>query len=121
MARITRDAQRNLFIGSKHTGLSLRRRRESAHNPGSMSFLDALKERIPILDGAMGTRLRELGYEGTSTDFANLHCPDLVREAHREYREAGADVVETNTFSANAFRLHVAGSIHSARDINLAG
>ena len=86
-----------------------------------MSFLDALNERILILDGAMGTRLRELGYEGASTDFANLHCPDLVREAHREYREAGADVVETNTFSANAFRLHVAGSMHSARDINLAG
>src|SRR5436190_12447032 len=101
MARIASDAQRNLFIGPKHTGLSLRRERESAHNPGSMSFLDALKERILILDGAMGTRLRELGHEGASTDFANLHCPDLVREAHRESRDAGAHVVETNNFSAN--------------------
>ncbi|MGI8924280.1 MAG: bifunctional homocysteine S-methyltransferase/methylenetetrahydrofolate reductase [Fimbriimonadales bacterium] len=86
-----------------------------------MGFIETLKARILILDGAMGTRLRELGYDGPLQDLANLHAPDLVRQTHREYREAGADILETNTFSANSFRLRAAGSEADAREINLVG
>ena len=75
-----------------------------------------LEERIVILDGAMGTmiqrhRLDELGYRGPrfrgygrdlkgNNDILTLSRPDIVAAIHREYFEAGADIVETNTFSS---------------------
>ena len=66
--------------------------------------MDALKqafaERILILDGAMGTMLQRHGLSGNNETF-NLSHPDVVREIHRAYIDAGADIIETNTFSAN--------------------
>ena len=66
--------------------------------------MDALKqafaERILILDGAMGTMLQRHGLSGNNETF-NLTHPDVVRDIHRAYIEAGADIIETNTFSAN--------------------
>jgi homocysteine S-methyltransferase len=85
-----------------------------------MDLLQALSERVLILDGAMGTRLRELGYEGSLPDLACIETPDLVRSIHGEYRDAGADALETNTFSANSFRLKAAGKNESAAEINRA-
>ncbi|WP_438938478.1 homocysteine S-methyltransferase family protein [Amycolatopsis orientalis] len=71
-------------------------------------LLDALRARVLVADGAMGTALQahDLGLD----DFAGLEgCneildvtrPDVVRGVHRGYLEAGADLVETNTFGAN--------------------
>ena len=66
--------------------------------------MDALKqafaERILILDGAMGTMLQRHGLSGNNETF-NLSHPDVVRDIHRAYIDAGADIIETNTFSAN--------------------
>ncbi|RYG88335.1 hypothetical protein EON77_00765, partial [bacterium] len=70
-----------------------------------MNLADALTERVLLLDGANGTRLAELGYEHLPYDTACLHAPDLVELVHREYIDAGADAIETNTFSANRFRM----------------
>lgn len=70
-----------------------------------MNLADALAERVLLLDGANGTRLEELGYEHLPYDTACLHAPDLVERVHREYIDAGADAIETNTFSANRFRM----------------
>ena len=59
-----------------------------------------LQSRILILDGAMGTMLQRAGLSGNSESF-NLSEPDKVAGIHRAYIEAGADIIETNSFSAN--------------------
>ena len=60
-----------------------------------------LSGRILILDGAMGTMLQRKGLQGNSESF-NLTAPDTIREIHNEYIEAGADIITTNSFSANS-------------------
>src|SRR5262245_49669365 len=95
-----------------------------------------LHERIAIIDGAMGTRaqqyqLDEAAYRGDrfknwSRDLKGLHdvlCltrPQLVEKIHREYLDAGADIIETNTFNAQAISLADYGLESSAYEINLA-
>lgn len=97
-----------------------------------------LKERILILDGATGTAIQQYGlteedFRGTefarhpvplkgNNDILNLTRPDIIQEIHRSYLEAGADIIETNTFNSNAlsqedyacselvYRLNVAGA-----------
>lgn len=66
-----------------------------------------LGRRSPILgDGAMGTTLQERGLKiGRCPDVMNLEEPGLVGEVHRDYREAGSDYLETNTFGANRLKL----------------
>lgn len=81
-----------------------------------MTIRDSIKERILILDGAMGTMIQ--GYKLTETDFRgnlellqmlnyqgnndmlNLTRPDIIEDIHRRYLKAGADIISTNTFSA---------------------
>ncbi|WP_080794919.1 methionine synthase [Corynebacterium pacaense] len=72
-------------------------------------FLDALREHVLIGDGAMGTQLQAfdldvdedfLGLEGCN-EILNHSRPDVLRQIHRAYFEAGADLVETNTFGCN--------------------
>ena len=70
-------------------------------------------------DGANGTWLSEKGFTKQPYDLANLLAPDLVRQVHAEYLEAGADLIETNTFQANRFRL--AGHDVDIREINFQG
>ncbi|MBA3513268.1 MAG: homocysteine S-methyltransferase family protein, partial [Pyrinomonadaceae bacterium] len=75
------------------------------------SFRDLLQsDRIHVFDGAMGTMLYAKGvYINRCYDELNLSNPDLVREIHAEYLHAGADIIETNTFGATAYRLHQYG------------
>ncbi|GEO40216.1 5-methyltetrahydrofolate--homocysteine methyltransferase [Skermanella aerolata] len=76
-------------------------------------LLDLLKERVLLCDGGMGSRVQmldldvERDYWGMEncTDVLVLSRPDLVREIHRGYYEAGADMVETNTFGASPITL----------------
>ncbi len=65
----------------------------------------------PILaDGAMGTLLVARGIApGENLDALNLERPELVAQAHRDYLRAGAQIVETNTYGANRFKLAAAG------------
>ena len=64
---------------------------------------------VVVFDGGGGTYLYEKGiYINTCFDELNLTNPDLVAEVHREYIAAGADVIETNTFGANRFKLAAA-------------
>lgn len=60
-----------------------------------------LSKRILILDGAMGTMLQRKGQQGNSESF-NLTNPETIGEIHNEYIEAGADIITTNSFSANS-------------------
>ncbi len=70
------------------------------------SFLQAIYERVLVLDGAMGTMLQERGLKpGRPPEEMNLTMPEVVTGVHREYREAGADIIVTNTFGGNRPKL----------------
>ncbi len=92
------------------------------HRPDCTEELGAvMRERILVVDGAMGTAIQrdrpdEAGYRGErfadwesdvqgNNDLLTLTQPDIIRSIHREYLEAGADLIETNTFNANAISL----------------
>ena len=75
-----------------------------------------------LCDGAMGSMLYGLGiFINRCYDELNVIQPEIVREVHREYLQAGAVVIETNTFGANAVRLGQFGMAAKAREFNLAG
>jgi methionine synthase / methylenetetrahydrofolate reductase(NADPH) len=80
-------------------------------------------QKSPVLcDGAMGTLLYAKGiFINRCYDELNLSQPELIRGIHHEYLQAGAEIVETNTFGANSFRLARHSMADRARDINLAG
>jgi len=61
---------------------------------------DLAKERILILDGAMGTMIGELTGKTGNSDELNLTNPELIKDIHRRYLKAGADIITTNTFSS---------------------
>ena len=65
-----------------------------------MSIEEQLSQRILILDGAMGTKIQSLGLTGNNDALCLTH-PDIIANIHRQYIEAGADIISTNTFSAN--------------------
>jgi len=71
-----------------------------------VSLIEALQSPLLLGDGANGTWLSALGFHKQPYDLANAMAPELVIQAHRDYFDAGADFVETNTFSANRFKLH---------------
>lgn len=70
------------------------------------NFLDVLNRKIVLFDGGMGTELYNKGvFINRCFDELNLMNPDLIRDVHLEYKNAGADVLETNSFGANHFKL----------------
>jgi len=86
------------------------------------NFRDSLQHDVILFDGGVGTYLYEKGiYINTCYDELNLTNPDIVMEVHRDYLNAGADVIETNTFGANRFKLAAYGLEPKVREINLAG
>ena len=66
-----------------------------------MSFISEIKDRILVLDGAMGTMIQRKGYYVENNDALNLSNPELISSIHREFIEAGADIITTNSFGAN--------------------
>jgi len=86
------------------------------------AFLEAINERVLVCDGAMGTMLYAEGvFVNRSFDAMNVSDPDVVQRIHGAYREAGADVLETNTFGANRPRLESFGLADELTALNLAG
>lgn len=85
------------------------------YNVESMKITDILNNRILVLDGAMGTmiqrhKLEEADFRGErfknhphplkgNNDLLSITRPDIIQDIHRQYLEAGADIIETNTFS----------------------
>ena len=86
-----------------------------------------LGRRILITDGAMGTQIQARGlgpedfggaeYEGCN-EYLNITRPDVIEDIHREYLEAGADIIQTNTFGATELVLGEYDLAHEARRIN---
>ncbi|HUY80978.1 MAG TPA: bifunctional homocysteine S-methyltransferase/methylenetetrahydrofolate reductase [Acidobacteriaceae bacterium] len=78
--------------------------------------------RTILCDGAMGTTLYARGvFINRCYDELNLSQPDLIRSIHEDYLQAGAELIETNTFGANAFRLLRYGLQDQVFEINRAG
>jgi methionine synthase / methylenetetrahydrofolate reductase(NADPH) len=88
--------------------------------PGGLTAADLLDpERVIVFDGAMGTVLYARGvFINQCYDELNLRNPDLVRSVHRAYVEAGADVLETNSFGANRLKLAQHGLEQHVVEIN---
>jgi 5-methyltetrahydrofolate--homocysteine methyltransferase len=108
----------------------------TSFRPDATEALTAtLRERIMVIDGAMGTAIQrdrpsEEGYRGErfadwpsdlqgNNDLLTLTQPDIIAGIHREYLEAGADILETNTFNANAVSLADYGMQELAHELNL--
>ena len=102
-----------------------------------MNIEARLQERILILDGAMGTKIQSLGLTAESyhqgqfagwpvslvgnNDVLCLTAPDVIKRIHEQYIEAGADIITTNTFSANRISQKEYGCEEQAREMALAG
>lgn len=85
-------------------------------------FLDFLEENIVVFDGGLGTELYSRGvFINKSFDELNLTNPALVTDVHRSYIDAGADVIETNTFAANRIKLRQHGLVEQLAAINEQG
>jgi len=88
----------------------------------AQEFRDRLAHRVLVADGAMGTMLYSRGvFINRCFDELNLSQPDLVRQIHKEYAKAGAEILETNTFGANRARLAAFGMAEKLVAINHAG
>jgi 5-methyltetrahydrofolate--homocysteine methyltransferase len=101
------------------------------------AFINLMRERILVLDGAMGTmiqalKLDEQGYRGArfdawnrevrgNNDLLNLSRPDSIRDIHLAYFRAGADIVSTNTFSSTAIAQADYGMEGISYELNIAG
>ena len=79
-----------------------------------MTFQEALKKQVLILDGAMGTMVQDLGLTDAAfggpdfkmlTDLLIFSRPDYLKEIHLKYLKAGANIIETDTFGASPLRL----------------
>jgi methionine synthase I (cobalamin-dependent)/5,10-methylenetetrahydrofolate reductase len=84
-------------------------------------FAAALHDKALVADGGMGTQLYERGIlYSVNYEELNLSRPEVVRKVHEDYVRAGAEVIEANTFGANAVRLARHGIEDKVREINLA-
>ena len=85
-------------------------------------FLERLQEGVVVCDGAMGTMLYSRGvFVNRCFDELNVSSPAMVRAVHEEYLDAGADVVETNTFGAHRLKLAPHGYESQVVKINREG
>ena len=86
------------------------------------NFLERLKSAPILCDGAMGTLLYSHGvFINRCFDELNLSQPDLIRQIHQDYLQAGAEIIETNTFGGNSFRLSRYSCGEKVREVNFAG
>ncbi|MFC1568648.1 bifunctional homocysteine S-methyltransferase/methylenetetrahydrofolate reductase [bacterium] len=87
-----------------------------------LSFQEYIKNNLVLFDGAIGTYIYQKGiFIDKCYDALNLSNPALVQGIHEEYLKAGADVIETNTFGANRYKLKKHNLTGQVRDINLRG
>jgi 5-methyltetrahydrofolate--homocysteine methyltransferase len=90
-----------------------------------VTFREALERKVLVFDGAMGTQIQALalaaadygGLEGAN-DLLVLTRPDLLQDIHARYLDAGADVIETNTFGSTRVKLEEYGAGRRTREIN---
>lgn len=84
-----------------------------------MSLLEKLAKQILIADGAMGTLLNSFG-TGSCFEELNLSHPEKIQDIHKAYIDAGADIIQTNTYAANYLKLQRYGLEDSVKEVNSA-
>ena len=85
----------------------------------SIDLRSELQKRILVLDGAMGTMLQQQGLgRGECPEIFNLTHPKILEDIHSAYIEAGCDIIQTNTFGANSFKLSEYGLGDKVEEIN---
>ena len=110
------------------------KRKKPMPSPAKPVLEDLIHERILILDGAMGTMLQTYGLTEKDfhaerfkdhpiplkgfNDLLVITRPDIIEEVHRKYLEAGADIIETNTFNATKIGTADYGMEHLVRELN---
>ncbi|MGG0668531.1 bifunctional homocysteine S-methyltransferase/methylenetetrahydrofolate reductase [Lederbergia citrisecunda] len=82
-----------------------------------MRLLDRLKDNVLVADGAMGTLLYSYGID-FSYEELNVEKPEIIEKIHREYIDAGADIIQTNTYGANSLKLARYGLDHRVKEFN---
>ncbi len=88
----------------------------------AQKLVERIQKQVVVADGPMGTMLYSKGiFINRCFDELNLSMPALVKEVHQSYVRAGAEIIESNTFGANSFRLAAYGLAEKLRDINQAG
>ena len=103
----------------------------------ALTLTDAIKERVLVLDGAMGTMIMQRGLTEAdfraerfaqlpgvmkgNNDILNLTRPDVIEDIHRQYLDAGADIITANTFSAQTISMADYGVADCAEEICAAG
>src|SRR5580698_9214283 len=88
----------------------------------AQNLVERLKRAPVLCDGAMGTLLYAKGiFINRCYDELNLSQPELIRAVHHDYLQAGAEIIETNTFGGNSFRLARHSMTDRVREINIAG
>ena len=88
----------------------------------AQKLVERIQKQVVVADGPMGTMLYSKGiFINRCFDELNLSMPALVKEIHQSYVRAGAEIIESNTFGANSFRLAAYGLAEKLRDINQAG
>ena len=118
-----------IFVGMKNIDVI-------EYAPGARALMEELRKRILVLDGAMGTMIQKLGLDEVGfrgVEFAShpkqlkgcndllvLTRPELIEDIHRQYLAAGADIIETDSFNANAFSLADYGLEDQVERINRA-
>lgn len=96
--------------------------RITSHESRPSSFIERLSQGVVLADGAMGTMLYARGVPfDRCFDELNLSAPAIVKGIHRDYIGAGADLIETNTFGANRFKLSAHNLEDRVTEINRAG
>ena len=137
-------AEANSTLCTLHSQLDIKRlflieRTALSHRKnGSFSQKERLKlqDRILVLDGAMGTMIQQYGlheedFRGEQfathptdlkgcNDLLSVTCPKVIRDIHRRYLEAGANIIETNTFNTQRISMADYGLEEHCREINLA-
>ncbi|HEX5563731.1 MAG TPA: bifunctional homocysteine S-methyltransferase/methylenetetrahydrofolate reductase, partial [Sporosarcina sp.] len=82
-----------------------------------MRLLERLKDNVLVADGAMGTLLYSYGID-FSYEELNVEKPEIIEKIHREYIDAGADVIQTNTYGANSLKLARYGLESRVKEFN---
>ena len=96
--------------------------------PRSQSLIDAIRSRVVVADGAMGTMIQEArpsladfeGHEGCN-EVLNVTRPDIISRIHAQYLQSGAEAIETNTFGANFANLAEYGIENRIEELSYAG